>query len=129
MRCHDRAQGDQPVTDVAGHQAPARADPAQLPADGPGAVDAEQDLAAHRRHQPAGQGDRGVLGPAAVGQLGVALGGVQRLGLPLEVVEEVEEPLVPTHAVEPVTPAACGGVLVNTAKVTLTGANESKRKV
>ena len=100
------ARGTSQSAGVAGHQAPAGADPAQLPADGAGAVDVEQDVAAHRGHQPAGQGDRGVLGPAAVGQLGVALGGVQRLGLPLEVVEEVEEPLVPTHVVEPVMTAS-----------------------
>ena len=74
------------------------------PRTGPAPSTSSSDVAAHRGHQPAGQGDRGVLGPAAVSQLRVALGGVQRLGLPLEVVEEVEEPLVPTHAVEPATP-------------------------
>ena len=50
-----------------------------------------------RRHEARGQGDGLVLRTAAVGELRRALRGVQRTGLPLEVVEVGEQLLLPRH--------------------------------
>ena len=55
----------------------------------------------HGRHQAPGQDDVVVLRAAAVHELRAALDVVQRRRLPLEVVEELEELLVPAHGPDP----------------------------
>jgi hypothetical protein len=47
--------------------------------------------------QPRGEVDLGVLGPAQLGHLHVPLSERQPLRLLFEVVEEVAEPVVPSH--------------------------------
>ena len=60
-------------------------------------------------HQPAGQRDLVVRRAAAVGELDVALGVVERLGLLLEVVEQREEVLLPAHGRNCATAPATDG--------------------
>ena len=67
------------------------------PATGPTPQEVEGHVLVDRRHQPADQGDRGVLGAAAVGQLTGPVGVVEGLGLLLEVVQDREKLLVPVH--------------------------------
>ena len=61
-----------------------------------------------RGHQPAGEGDLAVLRAAPVGQLRLALGVVERLGLALEVVEQREQVVLPAHGRTLRPAAACG---------------------
>ena len=85
-------------------QAPVGPDPLQHAPDRP---DARARRAPPREPTDAisrlGQRDGGVLRAAAVGQLGLAVGVVERLGLTLEVVEEREQVLVPVHGAHPAT--------------------------
>ena len=94
---HDRREPDHPVLRRAVDEAPVGADPLQHARDRPDPEHVEDDVGAQRRHQPPGQRDGGVLGAAAVDQVGLALGVVERLGPALEVVEEGEQALVPLH--------------------------------
>ena len=77
------------------HQpSPARS---SVPSSAPTPVTSSRSRRTDRAVQPGGEVDLGVLRPALLGDLRVALGQRQTLGLLLEVVEEVEQPLLPPH--------------------------------
>ena len=88
-------------------QAPVGPDPLQHPGHRTHPEHVEVDVAPGRGHQPSGERDGGVLGPAAVDEVGLTLGVVERLGPTLEVVEEREQALVPLHP--PTLPCARPG--------------------
>ena len=93
----DRIEPDHPVLAAAAQQAPAGRDAGQATGHGPDTGQLEGDVMVDRRHEAGGQGDGLVLRPAAIGELGRALRGVERAGLPLEVVEVGEQVLLPRH--------------------------------
>ena len=79
-------------------QAPAVPGPHQPAVEGAEPADVEEQPGAHRRVQPVGERDRGVLRPALLGDQRVPLDQREALGLLLQVVEEVQQPFFPAHA-------------------------------
>ena len=128
----DRLGADDPVLPGAVQQAPAGADPLQDARDPAHTAQLEGELGVERGHQPAGQRHLGVLAPAAVGEVEIALGVVEGLCLLLEVVEDREQLLFPAHE-RPRMPrpshrvGCCGETLATECKKSLTYANIRKR--
>ena len=107
------AQRDDPVLPGRAEQAPALPDPVQPSLEPPDVREVERHVAAARGHQPAGERDGAVLGPRPVGELGLAVGLPQRRRLPLEVVEQREQLVLPGHGREPSHAAGADGLWRN----------------
>ena len=100
------------------------------PRTAPGPVDLEGHGPAHRRHQPAGQRDRRRTRPGCGRPARRRAPRRTRLGLALEVVEEVEEALVPAATPPSLPrPRPVDERLSTHVDRALTDANRSKRKV
>ena len=90
-------QEDDPGAAARLEHEPPVAGPAQHPVETADPLHVEPHPAAHGAGQAGREVDLGVLGPALLGHQRVALGEGETVGLLLEVVEQVEEPLFPAH--------------------------------
>ena len=106
-----------------GDHAPARTDTTKGPAQRARTSHVQLDQVADRGVQPREQLHLGVLGSPQLCHRGVPLGERQSLGLLLEVVEEVEDALLPAHRrtlTEPAVAVSTGPPAGSTAHATFT---------